>query len=131
MLGGGHGWLQGQYGLMADNLLSARLFLANGTAITVSDKEHSELLWALRGAGHNFGIVTSFEYKVYDRTEENENWAIETLIFSGDKLEELFTLANDIAANRPEELTWFSMFFPVLDIDPNNVSPLISTYLFT
>ena len=110
-----------QYGLMADNLLSARLILANGSAITVSNSEHSELFWALKGAGHNFGIVTSFSYKIYDRTAENENWAVDTMIFTGDKLEEVFEQANKLLVDRPVELTWFSMFMPMPDVDPEKV----------
>jgi FAD/FMN-containing dehydrogenase len=121
MLGGGHGWLQGQFGLSADNLLSARLVLANGTAITVSDVEHSDLFWALKGAGHNFGIVTSFQYRVYDRTKDNENFALETMIFTGDKLEDIYTEANKMFAERPVELTWFSMLFPMPAMDPDKV----------
>src|SRR5690349_13601710 len=50
MLGGGHGILQGQYGFLADNLVSARVVLANGTAISVSGAEHADLFWGLRGA---------------------------------------------------------------------------------
>ena len=111
----------GQYGLMADNLLSAHLVLANGTAITVSDKEHAELFWALKGAGHNFGILTSFDYKIYDRTKENENFAIDTLIFTGDKLEEIYDQANKLLVNRPVELTWISMFMPMPHVDPGKV----------
>jgi hypothetical protein len=121
MLGGGHGWLQGQYGLMADNLVSARLVLANGSAITVSDTEHADLFWALKGAGHNFGIVTSFEYKIYDRARDNENFALETLIFTGDKLEEVFKEANKMLLDRPVELMWFAMLFPMPDVDPVKV----------
>ena len=111
----------GQYGLMADNLLSANLVLANGSAITVSNTEHSELFWALKGAGHNFGIVTSFEYKIYDRTNENEDFAIDTLIFTGDRLEEVYEQANKLLVNRPVELTWFSMFMPMPHVDPEKV----------
>ena len=57
LLGGGHGILQGRYGLIADQLVSARMVLANGSAVTVSADSHPELFWAIRGAGHNFGIV--------------------------------------------------------------------------
>jgi FAD/FMN-containing dehydrogenase len=64
MLGGGHGLLQGHYGLLSDNLISARMVLANGTAVTVSSESNPDLFWAIRGAGHNFGIVTEFEYKI-------------------------------------------------------------------
>ncbi|KAI5845571.1 hypothetical protein DFP73DRAFT_395574 [Morchella snyderi] len=65
-LGGGHGRLQGRHGLMADNILSVRLTTATGEVITVSDTSHSDLFWALRGAGHNFGIITEATYKIYD-----------------------------------------------------------------
>jgi FAD/FMN-containing dehydrogenase len=64
MLGGGHGLLQGHYDLLADNLISARMVLANGTAVTVSSESNPDLFWAIRGAGHNFGIVTEFEYNI-------------------------------------------------------------------
>lgn len=121
MLGGGHGWLQGQYGLMADNLISARLVLANGSAITVSETEHSDLFWALRGAGHNYGIVTSFDYKIYDRTKANEQWTMDMMIYTGDKLEEVFEEANRLLADPPVELAWFAMITSMPDIDPEKV----------
>ena len=57
-LGGGHGTLQGHYGLLADQIVAARIVLGNGKAVTASKKKNSDLFWALRGAGHNFGIVT-------------------------------------------------------------------------
>jgi FAD/FMN-containing dehydrogenase len=110
VLGGGHGWLQGQYGLAADQLISARLTLANGTAITVSSYENIELFWALRGAGHNFGIVTSMEYAIYDRTAENENWTLEMFIYKSNKLEEVFGAANK-AMDKYREHVNFAHFF--------------------
>src|SRR5450432_3789350 len=93
LLGGGHGLLQGHYGLLADNLISARLVLANSTAITVSAESYPDLFWALRGAGHNFGIVTEFTYKIYD-VPLGETWAYETFIFTGDKVEALAEQLN-------------------------------------
>lgn len=56
-LGSGHGWLQGQYGLMADQVISARLLLPSGKLVTVSENSYPNLFWAIRGAGHNFGLV--------------------------------------------------------------------------
>ena len=63
-LGGGLGWLAGKFGLSCDNLLSVDLITAEGELRTVSAAENDDLFWGVRGGGGNFGVVTSFEYRL-------------------------------------------------------------------
>lgn len=65
-IGAGVGPYQGLYGLIIDAMLSIRMVTATGDIVTASDDENADLFWAVRGAGANFGIITSITYKLYD-----------------------------------------------------------------
>src|SRR5262249_21691758 len=64
-VGGGLGWLMPKFGLALDNLRAAEMVLADGRVVRASADEHSDLFWAIRGGGGNFGVATWFEYDLH------------------------------------------------------------------
>src|SRR5690348_4209222 len=64
-LGGGLGYLMGKHGAACDNLISVNVVTADGEMLTASEDQNADLFWAIRGAGGNFGVVTSFRYRVH------------------------------------------------------------------
>lgn len=108
-LGGGVGHLSRKHGLTIDNLLEADMVLADGSFLTVSEKQNSDLFWAIRGGGGNFGIITSFLFKAHD---------IHT-VFGGpvlweiEKTEEVMKWYHEFIHNAPDDLNGF---FAVLNI---------------
>lgn len=118
-LGGGHGWLQGQYGNIADQFISMDVVLADGTSKTID--KNSDLWWAMKGAGHNFAIVTSVTSKIHD--VKHRDWAIETLIFTSDKVEHVYSAANKHLLRKQAKgvINW-SYWVNNPSADPNNVS---------
>ncbi|EFW17327.1 hypothetical protein D8B26_000063 [Coccidioides posadasii str. Silveira] len=125
-LGGGHGWLQGHHGLIADQLVSMDVVLANGSLRTINPK--SDLWWGMKGAGQNFGIVTSATAKIFDI--EHRDWAIETLTFRGDKVEAIYQATNEHLlreGKRRADVTNWSYWLNIPTVDPNK--PVIVFYI--
>ncbi|KAI0154644.1 FAD-binding domain-containing protein [Xylariaceae sp. FL1272] len=90
----GHGRLEGEYGLIADGILQYNVVLADGSHVKVDSTHHQDLLWGLKGAGHNFGIVTSYEVKIHPVAYKT--WHYHNYTWTGDKLEKVFTEMNKV-----------------------------------
>jgi FAD/FMN-containing dehydrogenase len=100
-LGGGLGWLQGKYGLTCDNLLSADIVTAEGRCLTVSAEEQPDLFWGLRGGSGNFGIVTSFAYRLHPVGPMLGGLVLHPFA----KATEVLRFYRDFTTEAPDELT--------------------------
>ncbi|KAL1969230.1 hypothetical protein VTN77DRAFT_484 [Rasamsonia byssochlamydoides] len=117
---GGHGFLQGRHGLIADQFVSMRLVLADGSIMTVDSS--SDLFWAIKGTGHNFGIVTEVTSKIYD-VEDGGLWSYSSFVFTYDKVEGLYDRINTHLlqnSTQPVDVLHYSFFFNSPTIDPDH-----------
>lgn len=106
-LGGGLGWLVRKHGLALDNLLSADVVTADGHYLTASASQNEDLFWAIRGGGGNFGIVTSFEFKVH-----TAGTVLGGLVFHPlSRGKQALQFWRDYEATAPEELTAGALIF--------------------
>jgi FAD/FMN-containing dehydrogenase len=101
-LGGGFGWLSRKFGLAADNLISVDVVTAEGELVQANATENSDLFWALRGGGGNFGVVSSFEFRLHP---------VGPMVLSGlivhpfARAKELLAGYRQAASKAPDELT--------------------------
>jgi FAD/FMN-containing dehydrogenase len=100
-LSGGMGWLTSQQGLACDNLVEATLVTADGRTLTVSDQTHPDLMWALRGAGSNFGVVTELVFALH---EVNPMANLGLLFWPAEAAAELFAFAREYLFELPENI---------------------------
>ena len=103
-LGGGMGRLQRRLGLTIDNLLAVELVTADGRVVRASEDENSELFWGMRGAGPNFGIVTSFEFRLHPLDGQVTHGTVTHPI---ERAEELADRYRELVEEGPDEL-WAS-----------------------
>ena len=113
-LSGGIGWLRGAHGLACDNLMAADLVTAEGELIRASSTENPDLLWALKGGGGNFGVVTNFEFKLHPIPSE--------LFFCGpaypeERANEIIRLWRDFMSSAPNRLSGLAEFSTVPEDD--------------
>ena len=108
-LGGGQGYLTRKHGLTIDNLVSADVVLADGSFVKANDEEDADLFWALRGGSGNFGVVTSFTYRLH---------AVSTVVAGPmlwplDRAVEVMSFYRDFTQEAPEDLTGIFAFITV------------------
>jgi hypothetical protein len=110
-LGGGLGRLMGKHGLSCDNLLSVDVVTADGRVVTASAEENQNLYWAMRGGGANFGVATSFRYRLHPVGTVLGGMLLHPLA----RAEAVLRFYRGFAAEAPDELTTF----PVLLTSPD------------
>jgi FAD/FMN-containing dehydrogenase len=113
-LGGGVGWLVRKYGLTCDNVLSFEIATADGKLLTASSDENTDLFWALRGGGGNFGVVTSFLFRAYPVT----NVFGGMIVHARDHARDVIKHYRDFMTSAPEELTAYAALITTPDGHP-------------
>ena len=103
-LGGGLGWLMGKYGLACDNLEAVELVTAAGEVLQVDADSHPDLLWALRGGGGNFGVVTAFTYRMHPLSMVTGGLIAHPI----DAAPDLLRFYRDAVADASDDLTVFA-----------------------
>lgn len=103
-LGGGFGYLTRRFGWAVDNLLEVEIVTADGQVRRASREENEELFWAVRGAGHNFGVVTSFTYRLHEVGPTVYGGLI---AWPAERSDEIFEVYRQLTTTAPRELTAF------------------------
>jgi FAD/FMN-containing dehydrogenase len=103
-LGGGLGWLMAKHGLAADNLLGVELVTADGQVVQVDDASHPDLFWGLRGGGGNFGVATTFTYRLHPLKMVTGGLIAHPI----DAAPDLLRFYRDAVANCSDDLTVFA-----------------------
>ncbi|MEV6236383.1 FAD-binding oxidoreductase [Lentzea sp. NPDC051838] len=99
-LGGGSGWIERKCGLACDNLLAVDLVLADGRTVTASETENTDLFWALHGGGGNFGVATSFTFRLHPLPD----FSFALLLWPADQGEAAVLAYRDFMDTAPEEV---------------------------
>jgi hypothetical protein len=113
-LGGGAGWLMRHYGLTCDNLLSCDLVTADGDCVTASAEENTDLFWAVRGGGGNFGVAVSFEFRAHPVHTVYGGM----ILYPRERAREYLRAYRDLTDEAPDELTAYGALLTVPGIGP-------------
>lgn len=105
-LGGGIGYLSRGHGLSLDNLVSADIVTADGKMLIANEQENADIFWAIRGGGGNFGVVTSFKYKL--QPVDNVYWG--PMFYEPEETETIFKFYREYIKDAPREMGAFPAF---------------------
>jgi FAD/FMN-containing dehydrogenase len=111
-LGGGLGWLMAKHGFTCDNLLSVEMVLFNGEVITADENSHTDLFWALRGGGGNFGVISSFTYRLHPMPS---NIIGGMILYPLDQAKEVLQFYRECSDHSCEDLSVFAGLFSLPD----------------
>lgn len=114
-LGGGIGWLARSFGLACDNLRRVEVVTASGEIVTASPDEHSDLFWAVRGGGGNFGIVTEFEFQLHDVGPEV---LVAQAFHPFGEAVDLLSFYRDFMDGAPDEVGCYAFILPIPPVEP-------------
>jgi FAD/FMN-containing dehydrogenase len=111
-LGGGIGWLMGKYGTACDNLIAAEVVTANGELLKADKDNNTDLFWAIRGGGGNFGIVTSFTFQLHPA---EKNVVAGMILYPMEQAKEVFRNYRNYIRTAPDELMSYAGFIVTPD----------------
>jgi FAD/FMN-containing dehydrogenase len=114
-LGGGIGWLMRRHGLTIDSLEAAEVVLADGRMVRAAADEHSDLFWALRGGGGDFGVVTSFEFRAH---RVGPTVLAGMLVYPWERAREALRASRDLMAGAPDDLAIFDVLLTAPPQEP-------------
>ena len=112
-LHGGAGWLLRKHGLTIDNLLSVDIVTADGRLKKASEKENSDLFWAVRGGGGNFGVIAGFEYKLHPVGPKV--W-MSVPMYPLDRAKEVMSVCCDYMKKAPEDLMVLGVYWSAPEV---------------
>jgi len=124
-LGGGLGWLMAKHGLALDNLRSVEIVTAEGKVLRASKEENSDLFWAVRGGGGNFGIATSFEYQLHPVGPTVTGGLI---AFPFDRARDVLRFFRDRTASLPDEHALFAGLIHAPDGSGTKLAVLVTCH---
>lgn len=125
-LGSGVGRYTGLFGLVSDALLTARVVTADGKVLQVSEKENSDLFWGLRGAGFNFGVVTSATFQAHKLVNQGQVMNAD-LIFPANMSKQYFEVLGSFSGKMPANLAAVTVIYYNTDAQAVSRSPDILT----